>query len=341
MSKRVFGLVLGGVAGELDGALDHAHDLGVDRRQLVVGEAKPRPQLLERILRLPQLLLLALRPVDLRIADVVADEPERLREQEHRPRALPGVRERPLRRRVDGLDVLPVDRHRAHPEGDGALREVRDGQLLVRGRRLRIVVVLADEERRQLPQLGEVERLVERPDVRRAVAEVRDGHARLASHLECERRAGDHRQAAADDGVRAEVAALDVVEVHRASVATRDALHLPVELRHDRVRVRPARERMPVGAMRRREDVPLGHRARHADGHRLLADRHVQEARQLARAELLLDLLLEAADEQHLAVELPQAFLREPALPRCTGLGHGLSLCCGRGPSRAVGRDSC
>ena len=277
-----------------------------------------RPELLERILRLPQLLLLALRPVDLRVADVVADEPERLREQEDRPRALAGVRERPRCRRVDGLDVLPVHRHRAHPERDGALREVGDRQLLMRGRRLRVVVVLADEDRGQLPQLREVERLVERPDVRRAVAEVRDGDARLAAHLERERRAGDHRQAAADDGVRAEVAALDVVEVHRAAVAARDALHLPVELGHERVGVGAAREGMPVGAVRRREHVPLRHRARHADGHRFLADRHVQEARQLARAELLLDLLLEPADEQHLAVELPQPLLRERAFLRCS-----------------------
>ena len=90
-----------------------------------------------------------------------------------------------------------------------------------------------------------------------------------------------------------------------------------------------AREGVPVGAVRRREHVALRHRARHAHGHGFLADRHVQEARQLARAELLLDLLLEPADEQHLAVELSQALLREPPFLRCAGLGHGLSLCSG------------
>ena len=163
---------------------------------------------------------------------------------------------------------------------------------------------------------------MEGADVRRAVAEVRDGDPRLAAHLEGKRGAGDHRQAAADDGVRAEVAALDVVQVHRAAVAARHALHLPVELRHQRVGVRAARERVPVGAVRRREDVSFGHGARHADGDRLLADGDVQEARQLAGAELLLDLLLEAPDEQHLAVELSQALLREPAFPGCLCLGH-------------------
>ncbi len=41
----------------------------------------------------------------------------------------------------------------------------------------------------------------------------------------------------------------------------------------------------------------------------LLADRDVQEARELARAEALLDLLLEATDQQHLAQEVAQPLL--------------------------------
>ena len=127
--------------------------------------------------------------------------------------------------------------------------------------------------------------------------------ARLAAQLERERRAGDRRQAAADDRVRAEVAALDVVEVHRAAVAVRAALELPVELGHDRVRVRPARERVAVRAVRGGEDVAVLERLADADRDRLLADRDVQEARQLAGAEPLLDLLLEAPDQQHLAEE--------------------------------------
>src|SRR5207248_11779680 len=77
-------------------------------------------------------------------------------------------------------------------------------------------------------------------------------------------------------------------------------------------------------AMRRGHDVPLLERAAHADRHRLLADRDVQEARQLARAEPLLDLLLEAADEQHLAEAIAEILLRE-RLPLLQ-LGHALSL---------------
>ena len=132
-----------------------------------------------------------------------------------------GVLARREHREVDGLDVLAVGLDELHPVGERALAELLDGQrqLLARGRRLRPAVVLEDEDRRQLPQLREVHRLVERAGVRRAVAEERDRDALLAAQLEGERRADDPGQPAADDGVRAEVADLDVVEVHRAAVA--------------------------------------------------------------------------------------------------------------------------
>src|SRR5205823_11374194 len=117
------------------------------------------------------------------------------------------------------------------------------------------VVVLADEDGLRLPELRQVERLVERPDVRRAVSEERDGDARLVPKLEGEARAGHGGQPAADDGVRAEVAACDVVEMHQPAVPVRAALDLAVELCHDGVRRRSARERMAVRAMRRGKDV--------------------------------------------------------------------------------------
>ena len=99
---------------------------------------------------------------------------------------------------------------------------------------------------------------------------------------------------------------LDVVQVHRAPVPVRAALELPVQLRHHRVRMRAARERVPVSAMRRREDVAVLHRLADADRHRLLPDRDVEEAGQLAGAKPLLNLRLEPPDEEHLAEEVTQ-----------------------------------
>ncbi len=150
---------------------------------------------------------------------------------------------------------------------------------------------------------------MEGADVGRAVAEERERDVRLVAKLEGEAGAGDGGQAAADDGVRAEVAAREVVEVHRAAVAVRAAFDLAVQLGHQRVRMRAARERVSVRAMRRGEDVALLHRFAHTDRDGLLADRDVQEAGEVAGAEPLLDPLLETADQQHAAQEFAQRLL--------------------------------
>jgi hypothetical protein len=73
--------------------------------------------------------------------------------------------------------------------------------------------------------------------------------------------------------------------------------------------MRAARERVPVRAVRRGKDVAVLHRLADADRDPLLADRDVQEAGQLARAEALLDLLLEPPDQEHLAQEVAQPLL--------------------------------
>ena len=95
--------------------------------------------------------------------------------------------------------------------------------------------------------------------------------------------------------------------------------------------------------MRRREDVAVLHRLADADRGRLLADRDVQEAGQLAGAEPLLHLLLEAADQQHLAEELAQPVLRERRallLDLCHGRQSTTPLCSAAvWRSSTVGRD--
>jgi hypothetical protein len=73
---------------------------------------------------------------------------------------------------------------------------------------------------------------------------------------------------------------------------------------------------MPVRAMCRCEDVAILHRGAHTHLGRFLADCHMQEPRQVARPEPLLDLLLEAPDQEHFAEEVAEPFLgqRPPLL---------------------------
>src|SRR5439155_9789131 len=156
-----------------------------------------------------------------------------------------------------------------------------------------------------------VERLVEGADVRCSIAEEGNADARLTAQLEGQCGAGDRRESASDHRIRAHVAALDVVEVHRAAVTVRTAFELSVQLRHQLVGRRALRKRVSVGAVRRGDDVALLQSPADADSDGLLADRHVQEARKFPGPESLLDLLFEPPDQQHLAEELAQIRLRE------------------------------
>ena len=163
----------------------------VERLELVVAEREPFAQPHDRVV-LGSFLAVLLRAVDLRVADVVAVHAVGLDVEEHRPLAGARVLERLARRFVDRLHVLAVDLERAHVERERALRHVvPHRRVLPARRRLRPVVVLADEDRLRLPELREVERLVEGADVRRAVAEERDRDARLVAQLEREARARD------------------------------------------------------------------------------------------------------------------------------------------------------
>jgi hypothetical protein len=221
---------------------------------------------------------LLLGAVDLRVADVVAREPDAVGDDEDRALAVTGVAEGLLRGLEDGLDVLPVHGQRGHTVGVGPLDHVFDGQVLRRRRRLRVAVVLADEHGRDGPELREVQRLVERADVRGPVAEEGDRDARLGAQLERQGRSDDARQPAAHDGVRSHVAALDVVQVHGAAVAVAAALDLAVELGHHLVGMRALGDRVPVRAVRGGDHVALVERPADTDRDRLLADGDVEEA---------------------------------------------------------------
>jgi hypothetical protein len=70
------------------------------------------------------------------------------------------------------------------------------------------------------------------------------------------------------------------------------------------------------------EDVAVVHRLADADRDRLLADGDVEEAGQLAGPEALLDLLLEAPDQEHLPQEVALALLGQAASRLALDLGH-------------------
>src|SRR4051812_2091801 len=83
---------------------------------------------------------------------------------------------------------------------------------------------------------------------------------------------------------------------------------------------------MAVRAVGGADDVLVAKRAADTDRDRLLADTHVQETGELARAEALLDFLLETPDQKHLREELDQSLARQARLRR-DGVRTGRGAC--------------
>ena len=136
----------------------------------------------------------------------------------------------------------------------------------------------------QLPQRRHVHRLIEDALLGGAVAE--EGDRDMRQPAVAIGHAGPHHMgnAAADDGIGAEMAQPHVGDVHRAALAGAIAVGLAGDLRHHALGIGTAGDEDAVAAVMGGEAVALLHRLADA-GHRFLADRHVQHrARRLRRA---------------------------------------------------------
>src|SRR5579862_591064 len=154
--ERVLRLRVGAVLRKLDRRLDDLVHLGLEHVPLLARELEPLAQPHDRI-ALGGLGAVLLRPVHLRVADVVAVHARGLDVEEDRSFAGARVLERLAGAVVDLLDVLPVDLHRAHVVRERALRHVVVyGRVLPAGSRLRPLVVLADEHGARLPELRQI-----------------------------------------------------------------------------------------------------------------------------------------------------------------------------------------
>ena len=217
-----------------------------------------------------------------------------------------------------GLEAGVTDREHVHPvdglagDSEGCAAGVERGRRrgsLERGSH-RVLVVLDDEDHRQLPEARHVEGLVDLPLVGRAIAEVGEGDVVVAAVLVGKGQAGADRDVGADDAVAAIELLLLGEHVHRPALALGVARRPSGELGHDTLRVHAAGQHVPVIAVGRHALVAGLRRRLEADDDRLLADVEVAEAADHAHPVELPGLLLEPADQQHLAVEPEQLLLR-------------------------------
>ena len=190
--------------------------------------------------------------------------------------------------------------------GRGPVRDLGDRGGVAVGRGEGVLVVLADEDHRQLPHRRQVERFVEDALVGRAVAEEGHGHPVRALEPGGKPGAGGERHGRADDAVGAHDVELHVGDVHGAAEALAVAGLAPHQLRHHAVDAGALGDAVAVAAVVGGDDVVVAQGRADAGGDRLLALVAVGRALDDAFLEEVGGLVLEGADAAHGDVEVAE-----------------------------------
>ena len=194
----------------------------------------------------------------------------------------------------------------------------------MRRRRVRPLVVVADEDDRQLAHAGEVHPLVRVAARGRALAEPRERDALLLADAERERAAdGDrqHRGQVADHRDQPEVR---VGHVDVAVPAVRRPVAAAHVLREDPPRLDAAHDVDAHVAVQRRADVVGAHRGRDADRRAFVAAAGVERARDLPLPVEDVPALLDAARDQHVPVDAEEVLAVEAGVPDLAQGADGL-----------------
>src|SRR6266446_5106990 len=184
-----------------------------------------------------------------------------------------------------------------------------------------VAVVFDHVNDRQLPQRGHVEALVDLPLIDRAVAEIGDRDRPVPAIMVSKAEPGSDRNLRADDAVPAKEVFLPAEHVHRAAFAVRITAAAPGQLGHDALGVHAAGQHMPVIPIGGDDRVNLLERRLHTDDDRLLPNIEVTKAADQPHAVHLTGPLLEAPDQQHVAVILKQFLRRDAEIGKINGRG--------------------
>ena len=195
------------------------------------------------------------------------------------------------------------------------------------------MVVLADEDDRQLPDRGKVQRLVERPDIGGAVAEEADGDVVVTLVLRAPRGAAGDRQMGADDGVGAHDAVLGRGQMHRAALAAHEAVVALHQLAEHLLDRDAAGERVGVAPIGAEAEVARPHGHGKAGRDRFLSERQVAGALHQVLQEQVIGALLRLPDGELGAEEVEPHLLAdivvrdEPRRLLCRRAGGGSRHC--------------
>ena len=251
-------------------------------------------------------LVLGLRDVRRGIAKVMTHEAKGIRFEQRRPvaaaRALDGLTHRvPHRRRI-----VAVDGDARHAVGGRAIGDVRHRRCVFVVRAFAVAVILAEEYHRQLPQRGHVQRLMEGPDVGRAIAEGADRHAPVIAQLRGQRESVCDRQPAADDARGHHDAGRRIGDVHRAAFAFAGARRLAVVLCAQLPQGHALGELVVNAAIHRDEVVARLEVHAHGGRDDLLPARRIIDGGHASGAQQRAHALIDEIDQQRLAIDREQ-----------------------------------
>ena len=206
------------------------------------------------------------------------------------------------------LHIHAVDLDAGNVEGDAALGEIGHRAGARHAGAHGVLVVLDDVDDRQLPQLGHVEALIDLALVGGAVAEIGQADAVIAAIFVGEGQPRAERHLGADDAVAAIEFLLLAEHVHRAALALGIAGGAAGQLGHHAFGVHARRQHMAMVAIGGDQLVVGPDIGLHAHHHGFLADIEVAETADQPHAVKLTSPLFEAADQEHVAIELFEGF---------------------------------
>ena len=205
------------------------------------------------------------------------------------------------------------------------------------GRRVRPLVVVADEDDGQLADAREVHPFVGVAARHGAFAGPRDRDAPLLADAERERAADSHRQHRGQVADHRDQPEVHVGHVHVAVLAVRRPVGAAHVLREDAPRLDAARDVDAHVSVQRSADVVGAHRHRHADRRGLVAAARVERAWDLPLAVEDVAALFDAARDQHVAIDLEQVLAVEAPLLHLLERAARLGYACDRHCTPRVG----
>src|SRR5580700_1493559 len=232
----------------------------------------------------------------------------------------PGALHKPGRDFVNGAHVLTIDPSGFDAESSGAPKNGSRGRFLVM-RVLVVLIVFADVDHWQLPQLRQVHYFVERSLAERAFSKEADGNAIGAQSLGGESCASGDTNAAADDRVGAEVAGSGISDVHRSTLAATIARFFSQQLGEHAVGRCTLGQAVSVAAVRAGDVIVNAQSFANAHGNGFFAAVQMGKSGHECASVNLVHLFFKQTDAHHLAIGVKPLLL----------LGSGFAASCGVG----------